>query len=321
MLEYDKDSSDFHVLNNVSEALAFKESNKVCWINVDGIHDVDVVAKLGEDFGIHPLLLEDVLNTRQRPKTEEYDECIFVSIKMLGISVNRKQIMNEQLSFVLGPSWVISFQEQEGDLFDGIRNRIQDSKSLIRKNGPDFLLYRLIDRVVDNYFFVAEFFGESLEDLEERVLENPDTESLHQIQRIKKLLVQFKRSVSPMREVIGLLEKDNHPFIKKNTKRYLRDLYEHIIQVNEAIEAHRDLISGVTDLHSSGVSNKMNQVMKVLTIISTIFIPMTFIAGIYGMNFELMPELKWEYGYLYVWVLILAILVAMVVFFKTRKWL
>ncbi len=321
VIEYNNTSAKFKEIDSVEECAKYAESDKLTWINIDGLFDTELIEKIGEDFNIHPLILEDVVNTRQRPKTEEYEELIFVSMKMLGISEDGSELMSEQISFVSGSSWVISFQEQEGDVFDGLRKRILNNKGLLRKYGSDFLLYRLVDTVVDNYFFVAEYFEEELENLEEKVLSDPSTEALQEIQHFKRQIIQVRRAVSPLREVLASLEKNGHLLIKKATQRYLRDVYEHIIQLNEAFDSQRDILSGITDLHSSGVSNRMNQVMQLLTIIATIFIPLTFIAGIYGMNFETMPELKWEYGYFYVWIVIVAIFVGMLYYFKRKKWL
>jgi len=321
VIDYNLEHAEHKELSSASECSDYMKRDSVTWINVDGLHNTDIISEIGDIFNIHPLVLEDIVNTRQRPKLEEFGDQVFISLKMLGVQEDRKSMVMEQVSLVMGKGWVISFQEQKGDVFDSLRNRIMQNQGLTRKNGSDFLLYRLLDLIVDNYFFVAEFFGETLEELEEDVLENPDTKNLHRIQSIKKLMIQFKRNTSPLREVVNMLDKDEHPLILKTTKRYLRDLYEHVIQVTEAIDTQRDILGGIMDLHSSGVSNKMNQVMQVLTIIATIFIPLTFIAGIYGMNFEKMPELKWDYGYAYVWALMVALFIVMMVYFRRKRWL
>ncbi len=321
VIDYSKEEANLHENVSLDNLSNYKDSNSVSWINIDGLHDTKVIAEVGKLFNIHPLIQEDILNTRQRPKVEEMEHQVFVSLKMLGINEERDEILTEQVSFVMGPGYVVSFQEQQGDVFDALRRRILSKQGMILKQDSDFLLYRLMDTIVDNYFFVAEFFGESLEELEDKVLERPDSDNLLLIQRMKKLMIQFRRNTSPLREVVSMIDKDEHPLISKNTKRYLRDLYEHVIQVTEAIETQRDIINGVTDLHTSGINNQMNQVMQVLTIIATIFIPLTFIAGIYGMNFENMPELKWEYGYYYVWGLIFVIFVLMLVYFRRKRWL
>lgn len=304
----------------IEESFPYKDSKTVTWINIDGLHNIDMIERLGKEFDLHPLLLEDVLNTNHRPKAEEFDNYIFLTIKMLGISKDGKSILSEQVSFILGKTWVISFQEKEGDIFDKVRERLRTSMGNVRKSGADYLLYRLLDTVVDNYFFVIDHFSDITEKLEESVLKDIDTNALHKIQSLKKQLINIRKAVHPLREAVSILEKDTK-LIKNETKRYLRDVYEHIIQVNDTLESQRDMLSSIMDLYLSGVSNKMNEVMKVLTIIATIFIPLTFIAGVYGMNFEIMPELHWKYGYLGVWGLMLAIFVIMLFYFKKKKWL
>lgn len=297
------------------------EEGKVSWINIDGLHDTQPIASLGKSLNLHPLMLEDVLNTRHRPKLEEFDDYLFLSLKMLGLSENGNRIVQEQVSLVLGKNWVISFQEVEGDLFDTIRERIRENKGNLRKMGADYLFYRLIDTIVDNYFIVTEKMSDATEKLEEYVLKTPDNNSLAEIQRLKKQLMNLKRTISPLREAISLMQKDQIQLIRKPTRRYLVDVYEHIIQINDSIEMHRDMVISIMDLYHSGVSNRMNQVMQVLTIIATIFIPLTFIAGIYGMNFDYMPELHWKYGYFGVWGFMLVVFVGMIFYFKRKKWL
>jgi magnesium transporter len=321
VIDYDEKQFSEVVCKTSEEAVAFTKEKTISWINIDGLHETDAIAELGALFGLHPLLLEDVLNTRHRPKAEEFEEYLFLTLKMLGISKDGKSVISEQVSFVLGKDWVLSFQEREGDIFDNLRSRLREGKGAIRKRGADYLLYRLIDTVVDHYFFVTEHFSDASEKLEKRVLENTDQRHLHEIQRYKKQLIQLRKSIAPLREAVSTLQKEQNPFISEATSRYLRDVYEHIIQVNDSLESQRDVISSIMDLYLSGVSNKMNQVMQVLTIISTIFIPMTFVAGIYGMNFQHIPELEWEHGYLYAWILMLAVVVVMVIYFKRKKWL
>lgn len=318
----DYTESDFleNEYDDISKCFHLRDTKSVSWINVDGLHDIKIIEQLGSHFELHPLLLEDVLNTKHRPKVEEYDDYIFLTLKMLGVSKDQKSIINEQVSFVLGKNWVISFQEQQGDIFDAIRERLRSSMGNIRKLGPDYLLYRLLDTVVDHYFFVTEHFNDVTTKLEDQVLKDPQENTLHKIQRLKKELISIRKAVNPLREAVSWLEKDNKLF-KQGTKRYLRDVYEHIIQAIDTIENQRDALSTIMDLYHTGVSNRMNEVMKVLTIISTIFIPLTFIAGIYGMNFEYIPELKWKYGYAVFWGLMVTIFVVLLIYFKRKKWL
>lgn len=307
--------------NNASETSTFKNSKTISWINVDGLHDIKKIEELGHIFELHPLLLEDVLNTKSRPKFEEFDDYTFVSLKMLGLGLKGGEIVNEQVSFVLGKDWLISFQEHEGDIFDSIRFRLEEKKGVIREKEADYLLYRLIDTIVDNYFHITENISDKIEALEEEILKNATQDTLHQIQNLKKELMSLRRAVTPLREVISLLQKEENNLINKKTIRFLRDVYEHTIQINEMIEMQRDAVGNLMDLHLSGVSNKMNQVMQTLTIIATIFIPLTFIAGIYGMNFDHIPELHWKHGYAAVWGVMVTVIVGMLLYFKKKKWL
>ncbi|MDF1673678.1 MAG: magnesium/cobalt transporter CorA [Vicingaceae bacterium] len=320
VIDYNSTNFEEYTCKKIEESFTLKDSKTVSWINIDGLHNVDMIDRLGKNFDLHPLLLEDILNTRHRPKTEEFDNYTFVTLKMLGVSKDRKSIITEQVSFILGENWLISFQEKQGDVFDIVRERLRGSMGNIRKLGADYLLYRLMDIVVDNYFFVTEHFSDVTEELEGQVLTDPEPDILQRIQRLKKQLIAIRKAVNPLREAVSLLEKDTKLF-KEGTKRYLRDVYEHIIQVNDTIESQRDSLSSIMDLYHTSVSNRMNEIMKVLTIISTIFIPLTFIAGIYGMNFEIIPELKWKYGYLGVWGLMIVIFIAMIIYFKKKKWL
>ena len=307
--------------NSPEETFPFRDKPSNSWINIDGVHQPEIVDAIGNHFGLHHLLIEDILNTNHRPKTEEFENCIFCTFKMLSINKDEESISKEQVSVILGKNWVVSFQEQEGDIFDGVRKRIKDDTGLVRKLGSDYLLYRLIDTVVDNYFIVAEYFGEATAKLEEEVLEDSGTETLQEIQRLKRMLISFRKSVLPLREAINNLQKEDNVFITKNTTRYMKDVYEHLIQLSDTIETNRDMLANIMDLYLSGVSNKMNKTMQVLTIIATIFIPLTFIAGIYGMNFDNMPELHWKYGYLGVWIIMIVTIVIMINYFRKKDWL
>jgi magnesium transporter len=306
---------------SIEECTQFKDSNKFYWINIDGLQNTEMIGKIGKQLNLHPLLLEDILNTNHRPKVEEYDNYLFLTLKMLGIHKNGNKIVSEQVSFVLGNNWLLSFQEQQGDVFDAIRTRLRENKGLIRQKGVDYLLYSLIDVIVDNYFFVTEYFSDNIEKLEEQVLHNPSQESLQKIQKLKRLLMNFRKSIFPLREAVASLQKYNVELIKESTFRYLRDVYEHLIHLSDSLESQRDMLASIMDLYLSGVSNKMNEVMKVLTIIATIFIPLTFIAGVYGMNFENMPELHWKFGYFAIWGIMVVIAVIMINYFKRKKWL
>lgn len=305
----------------VTELDGFCNSNTISWINVDGLHDIEILKQIGEEFNLDKLLLEDILNTNHRPKTEIFESYIFVTLKMIGLTRDHKGLTHEQVSFVMGDGWLISFQEEGGDVFDSIRERLRKGHGDMRKRKVDFLLYRLLDTIVDNYFFVTEYFSDKNAGIERDIFKNPTPEALKEIQTLKRQIVNFKRVVLPLREVASGLEKDGGKLVEPATIRYLRDLYEHIIQVNDSIDSQREVVSSIQDLYLSGASNKMNEVMKLLTIISTIFIPLTFIAGVYGMNFEYLPEKEWHYGYFMVLGLMVLIVIGMLLYFRRRKWL
>jgi magnesium transporter len=321
LIEYDVENYSEKVCKTLEECFPAKDSTQISWINIDGLHDTETIGDIGKHFDLHPLLLEDVLNTRQRPKIEEYENHIFFTLKMLSVANEDEMVNSEQVSFVLGKNWVISFQEQEGDIFEGVRIRLRESKGNIRKKGADYLLYRLIDSVVDNYFNVTEYFTEVTETLEDKVLEGYDKEIMQDIQHLKKQIINLRKAVNPLREAIISMQKDELELIEESTTRYLRDVYEDIIQVYESIDTQRDILNSIMDLYLSGISNRMNQVMQVLTIIATIFIPLTFIVGVYGMNFDHIPELHWKYGYFAVWGIMIAIFIAMLFYFKKKDWL
>jgi len=282
---------------------------------------MDIIEKIGTHFGIHPLVLEDIVNTGQRPKMEDFEDYIFLVVKMLTCDQSQSDMNTEQVSLLLGPNFVISFQERQGDVFDSIRDRIRNSKGRIRKEGADYLAYVLLDAVVDGYFIVLESLGERIETLEDQVIENPTTETLQVINGLKREMIVLRRSVWPLREVIGALERGGSALIHKATGTYLRDVYDHTIQVADTIDSYRDMIIGTRDTYLSSLSNRMNEVMKVLTIIATIFIPMTFIAGIYGMNFQFMPELGWRWSYFVVWGVMIAVAGVMIAYFKRKDWI
>ena len=308
-------------VKTIEECFLFKDTPTITWINIDGLHQVEILEKLGECYGFHPLVLEDILNTDQRPKVEDYGEYLYIVLKMLDQSNQSNEILTEQMSLILGPSFVISFQEREGDVFDSIRERIRTGKGRIRKMGADYLTYSLLDSIVDNYFIVMEKLGEKIEFLEEELVKRPIPETLQTIHHLKREMIFFRKAVWPLREVIGSLERGELPLVKETTRIYLRDVYDHTIQVIDTIETFRDMVSGMLDIYLSSVSNRLNAVMKVLTIIATIFMPLTFIAGIYGMNFKYMPELEWKWGYPMVWLVVIGIGVFMLIYFKKKRWL
>jgi magnesium transporter len=321
VIDYNESNLQELEIDQVEASFPFKETPTVTWLNIDGLHEVEVIEKIGKHFDLHPLLLEDILHTKQRPKFEDHGEYFFVVLKMLHYHEEENRLEVEQASFIVGKNFVISFQERVGDFFEAVRERLRNAKGRIRKNGPDYLIYALIDAIVDSYFIILEKLGERIEALEEQLLENATPESLQAIQNLKRSMIFLRKSVWPLREVISGLQRGESKLIKKSTQIFLRDIYDHTIQVIDTVESYRDMISGMHDLYLSNVSNKMNEIMKVLTIMATIFIPLTFIAGIYGMNFEYMPELKSHWGYFIVWFVMIVIGAGMVIFFKRKKWL
>jgi len=321
IIDYDEQSYQEKEAKTVEECFPFKQTATVTWINIDGVHDAEVVGKIGSHFGIHSLILEDIMTTHQRPKMEDLGDYIFVVLRMLSYEDKTKEVNSEQVSLVIGSNFVISFQEGVGDVFDSIRDRIRTGKGRLRKMGPDYLAYTLIDSVVDNYFIILEKLGEQVEVLEEELVSDPGRKTLQEIHVLKREMIFLRKSVWPLREVVSGLERAESPLIKESTGIFFRDVYDHTIQVIDTVETYRDMLSGMLDMYLSSLSNRMNEVMKVLTIIATIFIPLTFIAGVYGMNFKFMPELEWHWGYFGILGFMLAIGVLMLILFKRKKWL
>lgn len=293
----------------------------VVWYTVDGVHDAEILRAIGANFNLHPLVIEDIANTKQRPKIEDFDDYIFVAMKMITFDEQAKELRAEHISFILGEGYVLAFLEDEGDVFEPVRQRIRSGKGRIRKLGPDYLLYALMDAVVDNYFTVLEDLGEQIDEVEEEVVESPTSSTLRTVHLLKRELIFLRKSVWPMREVVNALLRDESVLVKDDTKIFLRDLYDHTIHVIDTVETLRDIVAGMLEVYLSSVSNKLNQVMKVLTVMSSIFIPLTFVAGVYGMNFQFMPELQWQYGYPAVMCGMLVVAVALLGLFYKKEWL
>ena len=321
ILDYDESHLLEKEIETIDECLQFKNAQTVTWINVEGLHQVETLEKLNECFELHPLVMEDILNTDQRPKMEDYGDYIYVVLKLLYSNEMGSRIETEQVSLILGPHFVISFQERGGAVFNPVKERIRNGKGRIRKMGADYLAYALLDSIVDNYFLVLEKLGEKIEFLEDELVANPTRSTLQAMHNLKSDMILLSRSVWPLREVISGLERGESPLIKESTRVYLRDIYDHTIQVIDTIETFRDMLSGMLDIYLSSISNRMNEVMKVLTIIATIFIPLTFVVGLYGMNFHYMPELEWSWGYPAVLLVMFVIVVCMLIYFRKRKWL
>lgn len=292
----------------------------VTWVNVSGVHKVDILDAFGKHFNLHPLLLEDIANTDQRPKLDDYEAYLFLVMKMLTAS-EHGDILVEQVSFVLGRNYVLSFQENGTDVFHSVRDRLRGGKGRLRQNGSDYLQYALIDAVVDQYFAVLEMLGERIESLQERVIADPKPDTLKDIHALKRQLLFVRRAVWPLREAMNNLSRSECPFLHEPTKIFFRDVYDHVVQIVDTIETLREMVSASLDIYLSSVSYRLNTVMKVLTVITTIFMPLTFIAGIYGMNFEYMPELKWPWGYPIVLSVMGAVAAVMLLGFRRKKWL
>jgi magnesium transporter len=320
-INYNQEQYQEKEAKGIGECFPVKDESKVTWININGIHQGEIIEEIGKHLGLHPLLMEDIMNTEQRPKMEDFGDYIFIVLKMLYYNEVKNELEIEQVSLIVAANFIVSFQEKKGDVFETIRVRIRNGKGKVRKEGADYLAYALMDAIVDSYFIILEKMGGKIEDMEEKLVADPTTETLQTIHNLKRDMMFLRRSVWPLREVISGLERTGSPLIKETTDIYLRDVYDHTIQVIDTIETFRDMVTGMLDIYLSSISNKMNEVMKVLTIIATIFIPLTFIAGIYGMNFKYMPELEWHWGYFAALFIMVIIGVVMLIYFRKKKWL
>ncbi len=320
IIDYTAISLSERQVTDVVECRKYKESSSTTWINIAGIHDASIVEELGRIFDIHPLVLEDILTTGQRPKMENFDTYLFFVLNMLSYDKKKRHVHTEQVSIIVSKKVVISFQETPGDVFDPVRSRIRSKKGPIRRFGTDYLAHALLDAVIDQYFAILETIGEEIEELEEHIALEPTQETFKSIHRLKQELIHLRRSVWPLREVINVLVRGESKLITKDTIIYLRDLYDHTIQVIDSVETFRDMVASLLDMYMSSISNKLNETMKVLTIIATIFIPLSFVTGVYGMNFRFMPELEWRHGYLFAWGVIACIASGMLMYFRKKGW-
>lgn len=330
IISFDYDDKSFYEkeITNIDELRALKENSHVSWINISGLHDVNKIAQIGEIFEIHPLILEDILNVHHLPKLEDYDNYLFLVSKMIDMKKDEKELNIEQVSFILTRNnCLITFQERDGDVFNIIRDRIRGDKGKIRKLGADYLMYRLLDSIVDNYFYVLQDMDETIEGVEDDLIYDPNRTTIETIHNMRKKIIKLRRAVTPLRDIIFSMERERYPYIAKSTYIFLRDLYDHIRQNIETMENYREILNGMLEIYLSSSGQKLNEVVKVLTIISTIFIPLTFLAGIYGMNFNPsagkwnMPELNWPFGYPLVLIIMVVIAVAMIFFFRKKDWL
>jgi magnesium transporter len=309
------------IVTDVSQAAAQAGGAGILWLDVSGLHDTETIAEIGTAFGLHPLLLEDVVNTHQRPKAEVYGEHLFLVLRVLRGTAQSAAVEAEQLSVVLGRNFVITFQEREQDTFDPVRNRLRDPSSRLRQRGADFLAHALVDTVVDAYFAVLERLGDRLEELENEVMASPESETLGAVYAVRRTLSEVRRAVWPLRDAMAGLGRGDADLIRDETLPYLRDVHDHVIRVIETVETYRDTASTLLELYMSSVSQRLNEVMRVLTIIATLFIPLSFLVGVYGMNFPNMPELGWRWGYAAIWVVMGLVAGGMLLFFRRRGWL
>lgn len=318
IITYDRENYERYEASDVPNLITRIKPNLVNWVNLDGLSNLAIIEKLQAHFCLHTLLVEDIL-TDQRPKAEEYDDYLFVTLKML-YRIDGPEIDYEQISFVLGKNFLLTFQEKEGDLFDHFRVRIKQDQGRVRKKQADYLMYRLMDITVENYYNVLDNIGEHIEEIESSIRSNTSDETFQKIQTIKKELIYLHKALYPLRDALGKILKDESNFIQEENTPYYSDVYDHVIHLIDSLDTYRDLTSGLTDIYINTQNSKLNEVIRVLTIISTIFMPLTFIVGVYGMNFELFPELQWRYGYATVWIVMLSIAGGMIGYFKYKKW-
>jgi len=320
--EYTAEEYSTHKTKHIKKIFNVRGNNKVTWVNVNGLNNSDDITKIGEYFNLHPLILEDIVNTNQRPKIDEYEEYIFIVLKMLYHSEKSDELLTEHISILIGHDYVVTFQETEEDIFNSIRERFKNQKSKLRSSGADYLAFILMDAIIDNYAVVIETFGARVEQTEDELFLETSRDGISRdIQYLKQELLRLRRNILPSREVISRIVKSKSEIITIKTHDYIKDLQDHILQINDNIDLYREMVWGLMDMHMTTMSNKMNGIMKVLTIISTIFIPLTFIVGVYGMNFRNMPELQSKNGYYILWAIMIALFVALLIFFRRKKWL
>lgn len=322
IIKYNAESYKEYKPQSIKDCLKYIDNDSVTWINFIGSKNNKAIAEFGKAFNLHPIVVEDIVKTKQRPRVEDFKDYLFIILKMISFDhINSKNIINEQVSIIVGNNFIITFQEKQQDVFDNIREKLKNKDSKIRKLQKDYLLYSIIDSIITHYFISLEKIGDEVDKLEDKILGNSDSKIVKTIHKLRRQLIHVRKSVWPLREILNTIEKGELSLILKDTLVYFRSLYEHTVQLIDTIETYRDMVTDMLDIYLSSVSNKTNDIMKVLTIISTFFIPLTFITGLYGMNFLYMPELKWRYGYYSVLGVMLVISVGMIVYFKKKKWL
>ena len=320
IIDYEGSNLNEVEINKIEQAAKYQNTDTVTWINIDGLHDTSLIKQIGSIFNLHPMVLEDIANTGQRPKVEEYDNCLLFIVKMLRFSEGTKTVIGEQFSMVLTARFLLTFQERRGDVFEPVRERIRHGKGRIRTSGCDYLAYALLDTLVDNYIYMVETLGESIEEIDEKIISKLEPAVLQEIYHYKRELNFIRKAVRPLREVGNQLTKMEGPHIGENLRPFLRDLNDLIVQASEAVDLYRDMLTEQFNVYNSGISNRMNDIMKVLTIFAAIFIPLTFIAGIYGTNFEYLPELRFRYSYYIFWAVMVAVAISMLLYFKRKRW-
>lgn len=321
LINYDNDTIEEKQINNIDELLKYKNRKSITWLNIEGLQNIESIEAIGKFFDIHALVLEDILNTHQRPKFEEYDDYLYIVLKELNIEEGLFSVHYEQISILMLKNFVITFKEKKDQLFEPIKKRLENKKGKIRSLGADFLTYTILDAIVDMNFILLDSLDVTSDAIEEELLINPVPSTLHTIQQVKRELIYIRKAISPLRELLSAILRSDTSLIAEETKIYFKDIYDHSIHIIEEIETYRDILTGLLDIYISSVSNKMNEVMKVLTVFATIFIPLTFIAGVYGMNFENMPELKWKFGYPLLWAGFIAFTALSLAYFKKKKWI
>ena len=319
VMDYGPDACHVRQSKSIEDTFPLRDSTTTSWIDIEGLHDTELLNKFGTHFGLHPLVLEDILNTHQRPKLEEYENYLYVVVRMLA-SREGDALHSEQVSIIVGQRFVATFQEIPGDVFDPVRKRIEKGGGKSRRMGPDYLAYALMDAIVDNYFAVLEKSAERIEQVEQRIADKARPEDLSKIHELRREMVYLRRNIWPLREVAAGLQRTDSEIVHDETRIYFRDLHDHVVQVIESLENFRDVLASLQDLYVSGIGVRTSEVIRVLTIISTIFVPLTFLAGVYGMNFDVLPELRWQHGYLYFWMVSLAVVLALIGFLRRRGW-
>ncbi|HXV13104.1 MAG TPA: magnesium/cobalt transporter CorA [Candidatus Krumholzibacteria bacterium] len=319
VMDYGPDACRVRQPKTIEDTFPLRDSTSTSWIDIEGLHDTELLNKFGAHFGLHPLVLEDILNTHQRPKLEEYENYLYVVLRMLAMR-NGDALHSEQVSIIVGRGFVATFQEIPGDVFDPVRKRIEQGGGRSRRMGSDYLAYALMDAIVDNYFALLEKTAETIEEVEQRVGDKPRPDDLAKIHELRREMVYLRRNVWPLREVVAALQRSESDLIHDETRVYFRDLHDHVVQVIESLENFRDVLASLQDLYVSGIGVRTNEVIRVLTIISTIFVPLTFLAGVYGMNFDVLPELRWPHGYLYFWIVSVIVVISLIVFLRRRGW-